>query len=248
MYADSWYKKFGYKFNVDDQQKKPEFEAEINRFKRFISKNSSVLDIGAGLGRLAVPLAKEVRKLTAIEPARAYMNIMKDKAARDGLDNMEFSDDLWADFPLQKKYDLVCSTWSRAAMDPASLMKMHEASRGHCALEFVASPSNNNDFEQLYAMIMGEEYRYSGNYLNIITTLYDNEIYANLETWKYDTVASYQNIEDFVEMRRIGFEAYTHVTDEMVEQFRQFYKARMNPDGTYSYPTKGVACMIWWKV
>ena len=246
--ADSWYKKVGHKFNPDDQQKKPEFEEEFNRFKRFITKASSVLDIGAGMGRLSVPLAKEVRKLTAIEPGRVYMNIMKDKAAREDIGNMEFSESLWADFPLQKKYDLVCSTWSGAVMDPASLMKMHEASRGYCALELGASPSNNNDFMQLYAMIMGEEYRYRGNYLNIVTTLYDHGIYANIETWEYNTVIKYENMEEAVELRRIGFEDYIHVTDEMIEQFRQFYRARMNADGTYSYPAKGVACMIWWKV
>ncbi len=248
MAADSWYIKFGQKFNTNNQQKKPEFEEEFNRLKRFITQDSSVLDIGAGRGRLAIPLAKEVRKLTAIEPARVTLNVMKEKAARDGVNNMEFSEGLWADFPLQEKYDLVYSTWSWAVMDPASLMKMHEASRGYCALELGFSPSNNKDFEQLFAMIMGDEYRDPGNYLNIVTTLYDHGIYANIETWKFDTTVNYQSIEEAVELRRIGFEYYIHVTDEMVEQIRQYYKARMNPDGSYSYPTSGISCMIWWKV
>jgi SAM-dependent methyltransferase len=127
-------------------QKKPEFEAEFNRLKRFIAKDSLVLDIGAGMGRLAILLAKEVRMMTAIEPARVYMKIMGEKAARDGVGNMEFVEELWSDFPLQEKYDLVYSTWSPAVMNPASLMMMHKASRGYCALEFVASPPHVWDF------------------------------------------------------------------------------------------------------
>jgi len=248
--ADSWYEIKGHNFDPDEMQKKPEFEAEFNRFKRFINKDSSVLDIGAGMGRLAVPLAKEVRKLTAIEPGHVYMNIMKDKAAREGVSNMEFSEELWEDFPLQEKYDLVCSTWSGAVMNPASLLKMHEASQGHCVLELGASPpNNNNDFLQLYSMIMGEEYRSLGNYLNVVTTLYDHGIYANIDTWKFETVIDYgNNIEDAVALKRILFEDYTDVTNDMMDQIRQFYKARIKPDGTNSYPMKGVSCMVWWHV
>jgi len=157
------------------------------------------------------------------------------------------SDD-WAEFPLHDKYDLVYSTWSGAVKDPASLMKMHEASRGYCVLELGASPSKEGDFDKIYTMIMGDELRYPGNYLNILTTLYDYGIYANLETWGYDTVTKYQTIEDAVELRKNGLEAYTHVTDEMIEQLRQFFQAKMNPDGTYTTRAKGVSCMLWWHV
>lgn len=248
--AESWYKNYYCKLNLDDLQKKPEFETELSRLKRFINKDSSVLDIGAGLGRLAIPLAKEVRKITAIEPARVYMNIMKDKAARDEVGNIEFSEELWSDFPLQEKYDLVYSTWSPAVSDPAALMKMHEASRGYCALEFVASPLNVWDFTgQIYPMIMREEFRPPGNYLNIITTLYDYGIYANLETWRFDKEVNHQNMEEAVEIWKTNLGSYTNVTEEMEEKLRQFYRSRMDPDGSYTFSLKGgVSCMIWWHV
>ncbi|MDD1762672.1 MAG: hypothetical protein LUQ59_10630, partial [Methanothrix sp.] len=50
--AETWYKNYDHKFDQDDLQKKPEFETEFGRLKRFITKDSFVLDIGAGLGRL----------------------------------------------------------------------------------------------------------------------------------------------------------------------------------------------------
>jgi len=248
--AESWYKNYDHKFNLDDLQKKPEFEEEFNRLKRFITNDSTVLDIGAGRGRLAVPLAKEVRKLTAIEPARVYMNVMKDKATRDGVGNMEFSEDLWSDFPLQEKYDLVYSTWSGAVNDPASLLKMHEASRGYCALELVASPPNAWDFAgRIYPMIMGEEFRPSGNYLNIVTTLYDHGIYANIDTWKFDKEVKHQTMEEAMEIWKMGLGSYTKVNGEMEDKLRQFYQSRMDPDGSYTFCINGgFSCMVWWHV
>ncbi len=61
-------------------------------------------------------------------------------------------------------------------------------------------------------------------------------------------MTKYQTIEDAVELRKNGLEAYTHVIDEMIEQLRQFFQAKMNPDGTYTTRAKGVSCMLWWHV
>ena len=57
-----------------DPKKKAELDEEINRLRRFINKGSSVLDIGAGYGRVAIPLSKEVEKMTVVEPAHPFMN------------------------------------------------------------------------------------------------------------------------------------------------------------------------------
>lgn len=248
--AESWYKNYDHKFRLEDLQKMPEFEDEFNRLKRFITKDSTVLDIGAGLGRLAVPLAKEVRKLTAIEPARIYMDIIKERAAQAEISNIQFSNDPWSDFPLQEKYDLVYSTWSPAVNNPDALMKMNEASRGQCVLELVASPMNVWDFSgQIYPMIMGEEFRPPRSYLNIVTTLYDWGIYANIETWRFDKEVQHRTMTEAVEKWKTSLENYTRVTGEIEEKLRKFYRSRMNPDGSYTFCLKGgVSCMIWWRV
>jgi hypothetical protein len=38
---------------------------------------------------------------------------------------------------------------------------------------------------------------------------------------------------------------YSDVTGEMEDELRDYCRSKMNPDGSYHYPTKGVACMIW---
>jgi SAM-dependent methyltransferase len=249
LLADSYYKAFDSKQNQDDLQKMPKLEIELSRLMRFITKDSSVLDIGAGFGRVAIPLSKEVRKMTVIEPASICMKLMRDRAARERVDNMEFIECLWSDFPIRGKYDLVYSTLSPAISDPEALLKMHKASRGYCALELGASPSKDLDFaDQIYPMVTGEVFRSSGNYLNIITTLYDYGIYANLETWVVDSEIKYQTVEDIVELRKTTLKTYIKVTSDMEDKLHQFYQSKANPDGTYTIHVKGVACMIWWHV
>lgn len=248
--SDFYDKKSGRKFGLADPSKADEFTAELNHLKRFVHKDSTVLEVGAGTGRLAVPLAKEVSKLTAIEPARVYMKFMKDKAAIDGVSNMEFSETLWADFTLQEKYDLVYSAWSEGVRDTASLMKMHEASKGYCAIELTAGPPywEWDFYGHIYPLALSEEYRSGGNYLNILTTLYEHGIYANLDTWRFERVTRYECMEEALNHWMALLTYYCDVTQEMVERLRQFYQSRANSDGSYTSPLKGFDCMIWWKV
>ncbi len=248
--SDFYCKKSGRKFGQADPSKADEFAAEINRLKRFVNRDSTVLEVGAGTGRLAIPLAKEVRKLTAVEPARVYMKFMKDKAAKDGVSNMEFSETLWTDFPLQEKYDLVYSAWSEGVRDPTSLMKMHKASKGYCAIELTAGPPywEWDFYGQIYPLALNEEYRSSGNYLNILTTLYEHGIYANLETWRYEREIKYANMVAALNHWKTLLTYYGDITQEAEERLRQFYWSHMNADGSYTYPLKCFDCMIWWHV
>lgn len=248
--ADIFLKKRGGRLNQTDPKKNPEFEAELNRLRRFINKGSSILDIGAGYGRVAIPLAREVGRITVIEPAHAFMNRLKENARQEGANNIEFVEELWSDFQLNEKYDFVYCTGGPAGRDPESLMKMHEASRGYCALEFVASPLNVWDFfGQIYPLVIGEPFQPPGNYLNIITTLYDHDIYANVETWRFEREIKYNNMEETVGDWSRELCSYVHVTGEMMDKLQQFYQSKMNPDGSYTFNLKGaVDCMIWWKV
>ncbi|OPY55444.1 MAG: hypothetical protein A4E48_00064 [Methanosaeta sp. PtaU1.Bin060] len=77
-------KTYGGRLDQTDPKKKAEFEAELNRLMRFINKDSSVLDIGAGYGRLAIPLARHVRKMTVVEPAHPFMNQLKSECQARG--------------------------------------------------------------------------------------------------------------------------------------------------------------------
>jgi len=96
--------------------------------------------------------------------------------------------------------------------------------------------------------VTGEAFRPTGNYLNILTTLHEQGIYANLEMREFDSESKHESMERTLASWRTLLEYYAHTSEEMEEQLRQFYRSRMNADGTYTIPIKGASCMIWWKV
>jgi len=247
--AERLFKKRGREVLQKGTSKNDKIDVEFCRMKRFINPDSSVLDIGAGTGRLAIPLAKMVKNVTVVEPARIFMMLLRENAERERIDNIEFVENLWTDFQPRKKYDLVYATWSPSIRDPAALMKMHRSSCSYCALEMVASPYQDWDFYgQIYPMVMEEDFRSHGNYLNILTTLYEHEIYANLETWEFKDEIKYTGMKEALGSWENGLSDYVVLTERTKELLGQYYRSMMNSDGSYTYPVKGVSCMIWWKV
>lgn len=96
---------------------------------------------------------------------------------------------------------------------------------------------------------MGGDFRPPGNYLNIITTLYDQGIYANLETWGFKKEIKYRTMEEALNIWKLNLMNYVPITEEIDEKLRQYYQSKMNPDGTYTFNINdGFSCMIWWKV
>ncbi len=79
LFADHSLKKYGGELNPTDKKKKAEYEAELNRLRRFINKKSSVLDISAGFCRVSVQQAKDVGMMTVVEPAILSRKRMPDR-------------------------------------------------------------------------------------------------------------------------------------------------------------------------
>jgi len=54
-----------------------------------------LLDLGAGGGRYAVPLARRVAKVIAVEPSEGMRAVLGDAATREGLENIEIFAERW---------------------------------------------------------------------------------------------------------------------------------------------------------
>jgi len=78
------------------------------RFVVPVSKNFRVLDLGAGMGRISIPLARVVRKVVAFDNSYLRMKFLKMRAEKEGLKNIEvYVGDVF-DIPFPKEsFDLI---------------------------------------------------------------------------------------------------------------------------------------------
>lgn len=69
----------------------------VDRMLRFVNSDSSVLDIGAGAGAYTIPLAKEARTVTVVEPSKGQIARLVGQADGEGLENIEIINKRWQD-------------------------------------------------------------------------------------------------------------------------------------------------------
>lgn len=82
------------------------FDASTDRLAQMLVQalgdRGTLLDVGAGAGRYAIPLARVARRVTAVEPSRGMRSYLEAAVSRAGLTNVA----------------VVPSTWEEAKVDP----------------------------------------------------------------------------------------------------------------------------------
>jgi len=76
-----------------------------------VRASDTLLDVGAGTGRFAIPLARSVRQLTALDHAPAMLAILREKAATAGIDNLTVIEAALEDTAVPP-HDVVLAAWS----------------------------------------------------------------------------------------------------------------------------------------
>ncbi len=139
-------------------------DTAINKLlqKKYINKESIVLDVGSGTGAYSLPLAKLCKKVYCLDNSDGMFEIMKNKASLQGVDNIEFIKADWRQVDLKardmyKKFDLVISSLNPGICDFETLDKMNEASKNCCSYITAAGFGKNNVATELNSLVFGRE-------------------------------------------------------------------------------------------
>ncbi len=107
----------------------------LRRLRRVADESSTVIDVGAGTGRFALPLAQGVGHLTAVDPSAAMLARLQGEARRLGLDNVSAVEGRW-DEAATEAADVVFSAYVLPLVPDgaAFVRKLEEKARRHIFL------------------------------------------------------------------------------------------------------------------
>jgi SAM-dependent methyltransferase len=152
-----------------------------------INENSRVLDIGAGPGTLAIPLASRVKDVTAVEPGEGMVEILNERMKKEGITNIRTITKRWEDIDLATdldgQYDVVIASLSLTMEDiRQALQKMNAASRDSVYLFwFVDMPFWERMYADLWKPLHGTDYHSGPKADCLFGVLYQTGIYPNIE-------------------------------------------------------------------
>ena len=216
-----------------------------------INKDSRVLDIGAGPGTLAIPLAPRVREITAVEPGAGMVAILRKRALEEGITNVSCVQKRWEDvdiaLDLSGPYDLVIASLSLTMEDiRAALLKMDAASREYvCLYWFVDMPFWERMYADLWKPLHGRPYHSGPKADCLFNVLYQMKIYADVEMLPLSKEYRFSSRE---EMETFFYRRFNAQTEGQQKTVRRYLKPlTRTPDGKIVISGDSTFAKIWWK-
>lgn len=97
-----------------------------------ILSRASVLDVGGGAGRFALPFARVARQVTISDISQQMLKFARQAAVQAGLTNLKFQHSAWSQLPAQPQADVVFA--SMLPLAPAELKKFSQLGRHFAVL------------------------------------------------------------------------------------------------------------------
>jgi SAM-dependent methyltransferase len=151
-----------------------------------VTKDERVLDIGAGPGTLAIPLAPFVREITAVEPGAGMVEVLLSNAERQGIKNISCVQKTWEDVDISRDlrcpYDVVIASLSLTMHDiREALRKMDVASSDSVHLFWFADmPFWERMYADLWEPLHGRPYHPGPKADCLFGVLYQMGIHADV--------------------------------------------------------------------
>ena len=122
-----------------------------------VRPQDTVIDVGAGAGRLAIPLARHCRQVTAVEPSQSMRDGLAAAAQEWGIENLRVIPEKWEDARTHTANVSICAhvLYTVTAVEPF-VRKLHRSSKDTVAVILFDQPAMSNYFP-LWKIVHQEE-------------------------------------------------------------------------------------------
>jgi len=211
------------------------------------ARGDSFLDVGAGCGTLAIPLAAAGRQVTAIDPSLPMITLLRAEAEQRGLTNLTSHNVAWDEYEKCNHDVIICANVPELLQGPTPFLDEVDRWAGKAVFIITGADPRGNKFyyRELYPLLFDKEYPPRGDYLTTYAALHARSIFANVEMLDYRFDQPFQNLEEALAFWR---EYLGLVTDEHDRQLAAFLEKKLekHEEGLIARFHKKAA-IIWWR-
>lgn len=216
-----------------------------------LARARTALDVGAGFGALAVPLARRLERVTAVEPSPAMAAALRATIARQGLGNLTLVEAAWGEAPVGP-HDLVVCAHVSPLLKPGSPF-LEALVRGGLARVGAAlvrdAPGGDEDkffFRELYPALLGRPYAHACGTDETLETLGRLGVRPAVTPITYGSDQPFDDLDEACDfwMEYMGLE-----TAEARASLERFLAARLLREGRgWLAPFRKRAVVLHWAV
>lgn len=190
-----------------------------------LTANSKVLDIGSGPGRLTIPIALKVTKVTAVEPSESMLQLLQDNLNNQSIKNVTCVNKLWeeidVDLDLDGKYDVVIAAFSLWVPNiEICIEKMIQASSKYIYIYWFAGESKwEKHSVSLWPLLYGKNYALGPKCDVLYNLIYNMGIYPDMHVFPMDYVNYYDSFEDALDFFKSRYEIITDYQEKILANY-----------------------------
>lgn len=186
----------------------------------------SVLDVGSGPGTLALPLARLVRRVTALDYSEAMVEELHKAASGQGITNIDTGVVSWTDDWLKagiRQHDIAISSRSLSVFDlESALWKLNNWAREKV---FVVDRVGSGPFDPDLFKAVGREFEPGPDYIFTVNLLYRMGINAGVDFIELDQTKRFAGRQEAVDSCRWMLEP---LSGEEEKKLHEYVDANLN--------------------
>jgi predicted RNA methylase len=210
-----------------------------------MDSEDTVVEIGPGNGRWTIPVARKVKRVTAVEPGLDMAKILSENIQIADLHNVKIMQEVWEKADPGKHDFCLCA---HAMYNSADLEKFVRKMEYHanklCALS-IRIPPADGVLSELSEVIYGNRHD-STDTVIAYNALYDLGIYANVKV--EEEIVNWTN-ETFEEaFRRAKRHLRVEENPQFDKQIRSTLQRKLSfSDGLYKWPDGMRSALLYWR-
>lgn len=235
------------KFVQEAQDQRDPF---IDCVLRQLRPEDTVLDVGAGTGRHTITLARHASHVTALDPAGAMLNFLREDIASQHLDNVDVIEGAWPDDASNAPdVDVIISAHVLYPIeDVASFLRAFDVqARRWCFLHLMTWQPWFDQIE-LWEAVHGEAREPQPTYIDVVNVLRQLGCYANVEIAWTEMGRSFEDLDDAFE--RFADTVAVGESGENADLLREALAGKLTetPDGRLAFPQRRYPlATVWWE-
>lgn len=207
--------------------------AYVEGFMEYLDLDDSlsVLDVGCGPGTLAIPIARQVAQVTAIDYSDKMLDLLDSRAEQAGLTNVRtihcaWEDD-WAEHAITT-YDIVIASRSMNIQDlVGGLQKLnrHSSGRTYIAERIDPSPFDSDAFKAI-----GRPFKSGPDYIYTVNMLYRLGIHPRIDIIELDRELCFNSMEQALNGYKWMFKELQPKEEKLLEKYLESRIIRKEQD------------------
>ncbi|MDM7933851.1 MAG: class I SAM-dependent methyltransferase [Methanothrix sp.] len=194
--------------------------------------HETVLDVGAGTGRLAIPISRLVRSVTALDQSSGMLSCLQENIRAEGIKNIRCIHKSWQDASPDEigAHDVVLSSNSLGVYDLREALEKMDSLAKRAVYIFTFTDHRRDDgFEEFLRRGSYGNHLYRGpaSYLIVYNLLADMGILADIKILEWQSEEQFGSLEEAVASWRKMHEAPA----EREAEIKEFLSMRLVREG-----------------